>query len=80
MLLPTSVFDFLEDVDDYYSPILTGNYLRLLRNAILLMTLFITPFYLLITEYPETLPEHLKSVSYTHLNLLQDPHINFHQY
>ena len=24
------------------------------------MTLFITPFYLLITEYPETLPEHLK--------------------
>ena len=60
MLLPTSVFDFLEDVDDYYSPILTGNYLRLLRNAILLMTLFITPFYLLITEYPETLPEHLK--------------------
>ena len=60
MLLPTSIFDFLEDVDDYYSPILTGNYLRLLRNAILLMTLFITPFYLLITEYPETLPEHLK--------------------
>lgn len=58
MLLPTSVFDFLEDVDDYYSPILTGNYLRFLRNAILLMTLFITPIYLLITEYPETLPEY----------------------
>ena len=60
MLLPTSVFDFLEDVDDYYSPILTGNYLRLLRNVILIMTLFITPLYLLITEYPETLPEYLK--------------------
>ena len=58
MLLPTSVFDFLEDVDDYYSPILTGNYLRFLRNAILLMTLFITPIYLLITEYPDTLPEY----------------------
>ena len=54
MLLPTSVFDFLEDVDDYYSPILTGNYLRFL----LLMTLFITPIYLLITEYPDTLPEY----------------------
>lgn len=58
MLLPTSVFDLLEDVDDYYSPILTGNYLRFLRNAILLMTLFITPIYLLITEYPDTLPEY----------------------
>ena len=58
MLLPTSVFDFLEDVDDYYSPILTGNYLRFLRNAILLMTLFITPIYLLITEYPDTVPEY----------------------
>ena len=58
MLLPTSVFDFLEDVDDYYSPLLTGNYLRFLRNAILLMTLFITPIYLLITEYPDTLPEY----------------------
>ena len=58
MLLPTSVFDFLEDVDDYYSPILTGNYLRFLRNAILLMTLFITPIYLLIAEYPDTLPEY----------------------
>lgn len=58
MLLPTSVFDFLENVDDYYSPILTGNYLRFLRNAILLMTLFITPIYLLITEYPDTLPEY----------------------
>lgn len=50
MLLPTSIFDFLQDVDDYYSPILTGNYLRFIRNLILLVTLYITPIYLLIVE------------------------------
>ncbi|MEG0253700.1 MAG: spore germination protein, partial [Muribaculaceae bacterium] len=31
MILPTSIFDFLQDVDDYYFPIFTGNYLRIIR-------------------------------------------------
>ena len=60
MLLPTSIFDFLQDVDDYYSPIITCNYLRFLRNIILLITLFITPIYLLMIQNPDSLPEALK--------------------
>lgn len=59
MLLPTSIFDFLQDVDDYYSPILTGNYIRLIRNLILLVTLFLPPLYLLLVKYASILPEYL---------------------
>ncbi len=29
MILPTSVFDIVEDADDYYFPPVTGTYLRL---------------------------------------------------
>ena len=60
MLLPTSIFDFLQDIDDYYNPILTGNYLRLLRNFILLATLFLSPLYLLALENPDKIPLFLK--------------------
>lgn len=60
MLLPTSIFDFLQDVDDYYSPILTGNYLRLIRNIILIVTLFLSPLYLLLVDYGDSLPKALQ--------------------
>lgn len=59
ILLPTSIFDFLQDVDDYYSPILTGNYLRIIRTSILILTLFISPIFLLLVEYKDTLPYYL---------------------
>lgn len=62
MLLPTSIFDFLQDIDDYYNPILTGNYLRLLRNFILLITLFLSPLYLLAVENPNNVPLFLKFI------------------
>ncbi len=60
MLLPVSVFDFLQDVDDYYFPQLTGNYFRLLRTLNFLVILFLTPIYILIIEYKEMTPEILK--------------------
>ncbi|MDO4544766.1 MAG: spore germination protein [Bacillota bacterium] len=50
ILLPAGVFDFVQDVDDYYFPILTGNYFRLLRMANILVILFATPVYLLFAE------------------------------
>lgn len=48
IILPTGLFDFLQDVDDYYFPVITGNYFRLVRNLTMLATLFLTPVYLLI--------------------------------
>ena len=60
MLLPVGVFDFLQDVDDYYFPQLTGNYFRLLRTINFLVILFLTPIYILIIQYKEMTPELLE--------------------
>ena len=56
MILPTSIFDYLEETDDFYFPPLTGTYLRLVRTAILLLSVIITPLWYLAIEYSATLP------------------------
>lgn len=56
IVLPVSIFDFMQEADDYYQPIITGNYLRLIRNFTLLSTLILTPLYLLLVEYLDMLP------------------------
>lgn len=50
ILIPTSIFDFLQNTDDYYFPLLTGNYFRLLRMINMIAVLFLTPTYLLLAE------------------------------
>lgn len=60
IILPTSIFDLIEQADDYYFPPLTGTYLRLSRYVIMLMTLLITPLWLLALQNPEALPEGLR--------------------
>lgn len=60
MILPTSIFDYLQQTDDYYFPPLTGTYLRLVRTVILLLSVIITPLWYLCVEYAETLPEYLR--------------------
>ena len=62
ILVPAGIFDFVQDVDDYYFPMLTGNYFRMLRIANMLVILFATPVYLLFAE--GDIP-----VSYTHLDV-----------
>ena len=59
MILPTSIFDYLEETDDFYFPPLTGSYLRLVRTAILLLSVIITPLWYLSVEYSALLPEAL---------------------
>ena len=48
IILPTGFFDFMQDVDDYYFPIITGNYFRLVRNLTMMVANVITPIYLLV--------------------------------
>ena len=50
ILLPAGIFDFVQDVDDYYFPMLTGNYFRMLRILNILVILFATPVYLAFAE------------------------------
>ncbi|MGL6174438.1 MAG: spore germination protein [Cellulosilyticaceae bacterium] len=60
MILPTGIFDFLQDVDDYYMPVLTGNYLRLVRNIVLIVNLFLTPVYVLLVQNQQWIPSSLE--------------------
>ena len=50
LLIPTCIFDFLQDTDDYYFPLITGNYFRLLRILNMIAVIFLTPVYLLLAE------------------------------
>ncbi len=60
MILPTSIFDFTEEADDYSFPPVTGTYLRILRTLILLLSVISTPLWYLSLEYGEALPDALK--------------------
>ena len=57
MIFPTTLFDFLQETDDYYFPPLTGTYLRLLRHAIFWMTMILTPLWYLLLQHMDILPE-----------------------
>ena len=59
MILPTSIFHYLEETSDYYFPPLTGSYLRIIRTLILLLSVVITPLWYLYLEYADTLPSAL---------------------
>lgn len=50
LMLPVGIFNFTQDTDDYYFPLITGNYLRLLRIFNMVLILFATPVYLLTCE------------------------------
>ena len=56
MIIPTSLFDIIEDANDYYFPPITGTYLRLTRMLTNLLALFITPVFLMFIENPEWIP------------------------
>lgn len=59
MILPASIFDIIEEADDYYFPPVTGSYLRLSRMATAVLCLLLTPTWLLLMMRPELLPEWL---------------------
>lgn len=65
MILPTSVFDIVEDADDYYFPPVTGTYLRLSRMVINILAVVMTPLFLLLISNPEWIPGWL---SFIHIN------------
>ncbi len=56
MIAPTSIFDIVEDADDYYFPPITGSYLRLTRFLISILTYILTPTFLLLTMHEEWIP------------------------
>lgn len=59
LIFPSSIFDFLQSADDYYMPVFTGNYLKIVRFLVLLGNIFIPPIYVLMTDNPEWLTDSL---------------------
>ena len=57
MILPTTFFHYVEQTDDYYFPPITGTYLRIVRVAILLFSVVITPLWYLYVRNPDALPD-----------------------
>lgn len=56
MIMPTSLFDVVEEADDYYFPPVTGTYLRLSRFLIAILTYIMTPTFLLLMQNPAYIP------------------------
>ncbi len=74
MILPSSLFDIMEEADDYYFSPVIGTYLRFSRFLILLISYLITPLFLLFIQNPGWIPETfsfilLKETSYVPLLL-----------
>ncbi len=62
MILPTSIFDFLQESDDYYFPPTVGTYLRLVRLITLLGSILLIPLWLVALDYADSLPAWLGCV------------------
>ena len=59
MVLPSSIFDFMQESNDFYFPPLTGTYIRIVRYVVFFMTLIITPVWYLMLQYPDLVPHWL---------------------
>ena len=62
MLLPTCIFDFLQETGDYYFPPFTGTYLRVIRHLIFWLTLFLVPLWYLLVLHPQYVPPALSFI------------------
>ena len=56
MILPTTIFDFLQETNDYYFPPLTGSYLRIVRHVVFWLTLTLIPTWYLLISMPQVVP------------------------
>ncbi len=62
MILPATIFEIVEEADDYYFPPITGTYLRLTRMFINLLALVFTPLWILLVANPEWVPTSLSFI------------------
>ncbi len=60
MVLPSTIFDFMQESNDFYFPPLTGTYIRIIRYAVFFLTLVLTPTWYLMLTYPEFVPSWLE--------------------
>ncbi len=59
MILPVSIFQYTQDINDFYFPPVVGSYLRLIRILSMAVTLFFVPVWYLLVRHPEWLSDSL---------------------
>lgn len=57
MILPALMIDFVREANDYYFPPITGTYYRFIKYALMFLSLFLTPVWLVILKNMDSLPE-----------------------
>ncbi len=62
IIVPTSIFDVVEEADDYYFPPLTGSYIKLSRYLIAIVSLVLTPLWIVFLNNPDMVPEWLSFI------------------
>ena len=62
MILPATIFDIMEEANDYYFPPITGTYLRLSRFLVTFLTTFLTPTWVLLLKNPQFIPKALEFI------------------
>lgn len=62
MILPTSIFDFIQETNDFYFPPFTAGFIRVVRHTVCLLTLFMVPVWYLLLKYPAAIPSWLEFI------------------
>lgn len=62
MVLPTSIFDFMQETNDFYFPPLTGSYIRLIRHAVFFLALYLVPLWYLLITHQSFVPHWLEFI------------------
>ncbi len=70
MIMPTTIFDVVEEADDYNFPPITGTYLRVTRFLISILTFLLTPTYLLFANHIDWVPD-----TFAFILLKEEPNI-----
>ena len=65
MIIPASIFDIIEEADDFYFSPMIGSYLRVTRFFFSVVTWILTPLWLLFVNNPDWVPEFMKFVLIT---------------
>ncbi len=60
MIVPSAIFEFLQDTNDFCFPPLIGTYLRLVRTIIFWATLLLMPLWFLLVKNPQSVPSSLQ--------------------
>lgn len=62
LIVPTSIFDVMEEADDFYFPPVTGTYIKWSRYIMNIVSLIVTPLWIMFLNNPTWLPGWLNFV------------------